>query len=101
MEKYTKEMAILLLQEKAHALGEIGEQRFPKRSDFSNEEVNAIKTFLGPWPRALETAGLKEKRGDDRLERNREKRILAKRRRREAEKARKKETNNEMEKDEV
>ena len=89
MERYTKEQAILLLQEKACQLAEDGEQRFPKRSDFSDDEVNAIKAFLGPWPRALETAGLKEKRGTDRLEKNREKRIAAKRRRREAEKAQK------------
>ena len=90
MEKYTKEKAIALLQTKAHELAEQGEQRFPKRSDFSDEEVNAIKAFLGPWPRALEAADLKEKRSVDRLEKNREKRILAKRRRREAEKAEKK-----------
>lgn len=90
MEKYTREKAITLLQTKAHELAERGEQRFPKRSDFSDEEVNAIKAFLGPWPRALEAADLKEKRSVDRLEKNREKRILAKRRRREAEKAEKK-----------
>lgn len=95
MERYTKEKAIALLRTKAHELAESGEQRFPKRSDFSDEEVNAIKAFLGPWPRALETAGLKEKRSVDRLEKNREKRILAKRRRREAEKAEKKQKENE------
>jgi len=83
MEKYTKDKAIFLLREKAELLAARGEKRFPKRSDFLDEEVNAIKAFLGPWPRALEAAGLKEKRGTDRLEKNREKRILAKRRRRE------------------
>ena len=97
MEKYTKEKAVWLLQEKARLLAETGERRFPKRSDFSDEEVNAIKAFLGPWPRALETAGLKEKQGTDRIEKNREKRILAKRRKREAEKA----SNTEKEKDKV
>ena len=99
MERYTKEKAIELLQQKAKLIAETGESRFPKRSDFSDEEVNAIKAFLGPWPRALETAGLKEKRSTDRLEKNREKRILAKRRRREAEKAIKKETNHLREKE--
>ena len=89
VENYTKEKAIELLQEKAKALSLLGENRFPKRSDFSDEEVNAIKAFLGPWPRALEAAGLKEKRQDDRLKKNREKRIRAKRRRREAKKAEK------------
>ena len=90
MERYTKEKAILLLREKAEQLAEQNEERFPKRADFSDEEVNAIKAFLGPWPRALESAGLKEKRTNDRLEKNREKRILAKRRRREAQKEAKK-----------
>ena len=89
MENYTKEKAIMLLQEKAKALSGLSESRFPKRADFSDQEVNAIKAFLGPWPRALEAAGLKEKRNDDRLEKNREKRIRAKRRRREAQKAEK------------
>lgn len=88
MEKYTKEGCILLLRKKAGELRDRGEDRYLKRSDFTDGEVNAIKSFLGPWPRALEEAGLKDKRGDDRREKNREKRILAKRRRREAEKSR-------------
>ncbi len=50
-----KQFAILLLQEKAARLG-----RLPKRSDFSSGEVCLIKQKLGPWPRALEAAGLKE-----------------------------------------
>ena len=41
----------------------------------------AIKAFLGPWPRALEAAGIKPPRDDDRIEKNREKRIRAKRHR--------------------
>lgn len=101
MERYTKEKAILMLREMARQLAEKGKTRFPKRSDFSDEEVNAIKAFLGSWPRALETAGLKEKRTDDRLEKNRAKRIAAKKRRREAEKARKKETNEQKENETV
>ncbi|MBQ8509469.1 MAG: nicotinate-nucleotide--dimethylbenzimidazole phosphoribosyltransferase [Clostridia bacterium] len=47
----------------------------------------SIKAFLGPWPRALEAAGLKEPRGDDRLQKNREKRARAKKRLREAKKS--------------
>ena len=54
--KYTKEECIALLKEKYVFLN--GE-RYPKRSDFTNEEVVAVKAFLGPWPRALEKAGLK------------------------------------------
>ena len=37
--------------------GELG--RLPNKSDFSGEDVSAIKQVLGPWPRALEAAGLK------------------------------------------
>ena len=47
--------AVKLLTEKAKEL-----DRLPKRSDFSSDEVCFIKQKLGPWPRALETAGLKE-----------------------------------------
>lgn len=85
-EIYTKESCIALLCAKAAELRAAGETRFPQRSDFDEREVVAIKAHLGPWPRALETAGLKEPRADDRLERNREKRVRAKRRRTEARK---------------
>lgn len=37
---------------------EIG--RLPKKDDFDEVTVSRIKAFLGPWPRALEAAGLKE-----------------------------------------
>ncbi|MBR2974387.1 MAG: hypothetical protein IKC47_01435 [Clostridia bacterium] len=57
--KLTKQDALLLLQQKAEQLKQQGENRFPKRSDFSDKEVVAIKAFLGPWPRALEAAGVK------------------------------------------
>ena len=43
----------------------------------------SAQAHLGPWPRALEAAGLKPPRSFDRIERNREKRRAAKRRRRE------------------
>lgn len=58
-----------------------GLERYPRRSDFTDREVVAIKAFLGPWPRALEAAGIKPPRDDDRAQRNKEKRIRAKKRR--------------------
>ena len=85
--KYVREDCISLLQNKQAELRSAGLDRFPQRSDFENDEVVAIKAFLGPWPRALEAAGLKEPRGDDRLQRNRGKRARAKKRLREARKA--------------
>lgn len=59
--KYTREDAIRLLQSKRRQLLERGEDRLPKRSDFTEAEVVAIKAFLGPWPRALEVASLEKK----------------------------------------
>ncbi len=89
--EYTKEDCIALLRSVSARLAEAGDGRLPRRSDFSEREVCAIKAHLGPWPRALEAAGLKSPREGDRLERNREKRIRAARRinaaRREAKKA--------------
>ena len=35
-------------------------KRTPKKEDFDEVTLSRIKAFLGPWPRALETAGLKE-----------------------------------------
>ncbi len=74
------ERALKLLREKADEL-----QRLPKRSDFSGEDVCFIKQKLGPWPRALEAAGLKEKqeissKEKSRLKRERRKKELKKRR---------------------
>ena len=77
--QYTKEICIELLREKQSQI----EGRYVRRSDFSDEEVAAIKSFLGPWPRALEAAGLKPERSFSRIEKNREKRERARRRRRE------------------
>ena len=34
--------------------------RLPQKSDFDGATISRIKAFLGPWPRALEAAGLKE-----------------------------------------
>ncbi|MBE6849902.1 MAG: hypothetical protein E7502_08415 [Ruminococcus sp.] len=59
MEKLTRPDCIALLQERFRQLQENGESRYPKRSDFTEREVVAIKAFLGPWPRALEAAGIK------------------------------------------
>lgn len=50
-----KETAIQLLKEKAAVLG-----RTPKKNDFDEASLSKIKGVLGPWPRALESAGLKE-----------------------------------------
>lgn len=36
---------------------EIG--RIPRKDDFDEATRSRIKAFLGPWPRALEAAGLK------------------------------------------
>lgn len=43
-----------LLRQKNQELG-----RVPKKEDFDDVTRSRIKAFLGPWPRALESAGLK------------------------------------------
>ena len=50
----SKEEAIKILTSKQSELG-----RLPKKADFDPVSVPRIKRALGPWPRALETAGLK------------------------------------------
>ena len=77
--KYNKEDCLVLLNEKYKELQAQSIERYPQRSDFSDREVVAIKAFLGPWPRALEAAGIKPPRDDDRPQRNKEKRARAKR----------------------
>lgn len=47
--------AIAELKKKCEELG-----RLPKKTDFDEITRARIKAFLGPWPRALEAAGLKE-----------------------------------------
>lgn len=64
--KYTRDDALLFLKSKAEELG-----RLPKRADFAEAELVAIKAFLGPMPRALEAAGLKEPPVMGTLEKNR------------------------------
>ncbi|MCD8004462.1 MAG: hypothetical protein LUE91_02225 [Oscillospiraceae bacterium] len=46
--------AIAQLWEKYSQLG-----RLPKKEDFDQPTHSRIKAYLGPWPRALEAAGLK------------------------------------------
>ena len=79
--RLTKDDTLALLRDKYAELQSSGDPRFPRRSDFSDREVVAVKAFLGPWPRALEAAGIKAPRMDDHKEKNREKRIRAKRNR--------------------
>lgn len=50
----TREECIVLLCQRADSLG-----RVPVKSDFTPDDVSRIKSKLGPWPRALEAAGLK------------------------------------------
>lgn len=70
-DKLTREHSIFLIQQKAEKLG-----RFPKKSDFDEKTVSMIKSFFGPWPRALEAAGVKEP-NTDRITKKREKRQRA------------------------
>ena len=76
---FKKEDCIILLKNKYQELQAAGISRYPQRSDFKDFEIVAIKAFLGPWPRALEAAGIKPPRDGDRLQRNKEKRARAKR----------------------
>ena len=52
-----KSLAEELLRQKTKELG-----RLPRKDDFDEATRSRIKAFLGPWPRALEAAGLKEPR---------------------------------------
>ena len=91
-EKLTKQDCINLLVRK-HA--KLGHARYPKRADFAEHEVVAIKAFLGPWPRALEAAGIKPARDDGRAEKNKQKHIRSKRLRTEAKLAKRASTRDE------
>ncbi len=68
-----KKWAAGLLKEKTETLG-----RLPKKEDFDEVTRSRIKAFLGPWPRALEAAGLKEAKPDLKKNRNRKKAAKAK-----------------------
>ena len=80
-EMLKKEDCIRLLREKAEHLLTLGENRYPRRSDFSEREVVAIKAFLGPWPRALEAAEIKPPKDGGNSTRNREQRQRARQQR--------------------
>lgn len=67
---------IRMLQARAAELG-----RVPQREDFPNETMCRIKNMLGPWPRALETAGLKQFHRAEQVQKTTEKRVRGKRRR--------------------
>ena len=54
-----------LLRQKFAELG-----RLPTKKDFDNAACAQIKAYLGPWPRALEAAGLKEHRGTKQVKNN-------------------------------
>ena len=63
-----KSWAEELLRRKSEELG-----RMPKKDDFDEITRSRIKAFLGPWPRALESAGLKEARPEKRKSKKRKK----------------------------
>ena len=50
-----KAWAEALLRSKRQELG-----RLPTKKDFDNATCAQNKAYLGPWPRALEAAGLKQ-----------------------------------------
>lgn len=56
-EKERQTWAIDQLQKKAKELGSM-----PRKADFGDVDRIRIKAALGPWPRALEAAGLKERK---------------------------------------
>ena len=91
-DKLTRQDCISLLVQKHR---ELGGERYPQKSDFSEREVVAIKAYLGPWPRALEAAGVKPVRDDDRAEKNKQKHIRSKRLRTEAKLAKRASARNE------
>ncbi len=53
--KEKKLWAVELLKQKQTELS-----RIPHKDDFDEVTRSRIKAYLGPWPRALEAAGLKE-----------------------------------------
>lgn len=53
-EKLSREDCVQLLNDRASQLG-----RIPVKSDFTSHQIMMIKSYFGPWPRALEASGLK------------------------------------------
>lgn len=78
MNQLTKEECIALLQKKYEELKAQGRRDYPKRADFSEKEVIVIKSYFGPWPRALEAAGIKPV-NEELLEKKKQKKIARKR----------------------
>ena len=78
MNQLTKEERIALLQKKYEELKAQGRSDYPKRADFSEKEVIVIKSYFGPWPRALEAAGIKPV-NEELLEKKKQKKIARKR----------------------
>ncbi len=76
-----KRHALTLLTDMQETLHAAGLDRLPQKSDFTPDQLVQIKAHLGPFPRALEAAGLKEPRDAAAFaERRLQKRIAAKRR---------------------
>ena len=63
-----KSWAEELLRQKSKELG-----RLPRKDDYDEATRSRIKAFLGPWPRALESAGLKEAKPVNEKNKNRKK----------------------------
>ncbi len=78
MPKLSREACIALLRKKSEELVAAGKPPYPKRTDFTEEEVISVKSYFGPWPRALEAAGIKEV-NPERLEKKKQRRIQMKR----------------------
>lgn len=72
--KLTRQDCIYRLKEKYMLL-----DRYPHKSDFTDEEVAMIKSYFGPWPRALEAAGIKNPPEQTRAQKRQQKRIETKR----------------------
>ncbi|MBQ9984290.1 MAG: hypothetical protein IJP29_06840 [Lachnospiraceae bacterium] len=71
---FTREYCIDLLQRRYKETG-----IYPRKADFSVAEMSAIKSYFGPWPRALEAAGIKEPKENTKADKRRQKRIEMKR----------------------
>lgn len=71
---FTREYCIDLLQRRYKETG-----IYPRKADFSVAEMSSIKSYFGPWPRALEAAGIKEPKENTKADRRRQKRIETKR----------------------
>ena len=78
MTQLTRDDCIALLKNKYEEIRSQGRSDFPKRSDFSENEVIAVKSFFGPWPRAREAAGIKPV-NKERIEKKKQKKFTRRR----------------------